>query len=171
MAPVCPQYGVSLGDAIHSCALPDVSSSARHAMHASLSAALSAPLASNLVAALSYAFGFFSGIVFLVLDPYKRDCYVRFHAWQSVFFSLAWILFWIPCLSSVASGMAVAAGGLQASGTFSLLLLVVTAVVRLISLAGFLYWIFLIYKAYSNQRYQVPLIGKLAAAQAERAIV
>ena len=41
----------------------------------------------NVVGALTYLAGFITGIVFLVLDPYKSNSFVRFHAFQSIFFS------------------------------------------------------------------------------------
>ena len=36
----------------------------------------------NVVGALTYLAGFVTGIVFLVLDPYKSNSFVRFHAFQ-----------------------------------------------------------------------------------------
>jgi uncharacterized membrane protein len=33
----------------------------------------------NVVAALTYLAGFLTGIIFLVLDPYKSNSFVRFH--------------------------------------------------------------------------------------------
>ena len=52
-------------------------------------------LASNVAALLSYVLGFITGIIFLVLEPYKNDKFVRFHAFQSIFFSAALTVFWI----------------------------------------------------------------------------
>jgi len=43
----------------------------------------------NLVGALTYLAGFVTGIVFLVLDPYKSNSFIRFHAFQSIFFNVA----------------------------------------------------------------------------------
>jgi uncharacterized membrane protein len=31
-------------------------------------------------------------IVFLIVEPFKRSSYVRFHAWQSILFFVAWAL-------------------------------------------------------------------------------
>ncbi len=45
--------------------------------------------------AFSYLFGFITGIVFLALDPYNKDRFVRFHAFQSIFLSVGWIVAWI----------------------------------------------------------------------------
>ena len=47
----------------------------------------------NLAAALSYALGFITGILFLVLEPYKNNRFVRFHAIQSIIFSVACVAF------------------------------------------------------------------------------
>src|SRR5215475_1186409 len=46
---------------------------------------------SRLIAALSYLLGFITGIVFLFVEPYAKDDFVRFHARQSIVFSVAWI--------------------------------------------------------------------------------
>jgi uncharacterized membrane protein len=43
----------------------------------------------NAASALCYLFGFVTGIVFLVLAPYNLDKRVRFHAYQSIFLSVA----------------------------------------------------------------------------------
>lgn len=47
----------------------------------------------NLVGVLTYLA--VTGIVFLVLDPYNSNSFVRFHAFQSIFFNVAGIAFWI----------------------------------------------------------------------------
>lgn len=176
MSIICAVCGASIDEnAQHSCTpvpspmVAGASSSAAVAQMPSNAVFPAAALASNIAATLAYALGFISAIAFLVLEPYKRDAYVRFHAWQSVLFSLAWIAFWIPWsifTSTLVGGMAVATStGLEASDSVPFLILFTTSVSRLISLAGFVYWIFLLYKAFSNQRYQIPVIGKFAAAQ------
>ena len=45
----------------------------------------------NVVAALTYLAGFLTGIIFLALDPYKSNSFVRFHAFQSIFVNVAWL--------------------------------------------------------------------------------
>ena len=52
-------------------------------------------LATNVAATLAYLAGFITGIIFLVLDPYRSNSVVRFHAYQSIFFNVAWFFFWI----------------------------------------------------------------------------
>ena len=45
----------------------------------------------NVIAALAYLVFFVSGVIFLYLEPYNQDEFIRFHARQSIGFSLAWI--------------------------------------------------------------------------------
>ena len=112
-------------------------------------------LTPNMAGALAYIFGFITGIIFLVLEPYKNDRFVRFHAMQSIFYSVACIAFGI--VWGIFWGIIFAA-----STSFGLLL----APVRLvISLAMFVYWLYLMYQAYNNREYRIPIIGDLAAKQ------
>jgi uncharacterized membrane protein len=122
---------------------------------ASGSAVAMSGLTPNVAGALAYILGFITGIIFLVLEPYKNDRFVRFHAMQSIFysvacivFSIAWGIFW---------GMAFAVS----SSLWALLV----PVRMLIHLALFLYWLYLMYQAYNNREYRIPFIGDLAAKQ------
>ena len=56
-------------------------------------AATTSVMADNVASALCYVLGFITGIIFLVLAPYNRNPLVRFHAFQSIFLSVAWIAF------------------------------------------------------------------------------
>jgi len=114
-------------------------------------------MASNVAGLLTYILGFITGIIFLVIEPYKNDKFVRFHAFQSIFFNVALIVFWIA-YTIVASVLGVVSLGIlaMAMGLLSLL----------IALAVLAYWIFLMYKAYNNELYKIPFIGDLAAKQA-----
>jgi len=117
--------------------------------------AASSGLASNSAAALAYVLGLITGIVFLVLEPYKRDRFVRFHAMQSILFcgaaivfSIAWSIVW----------------GILFSISGSLIFIDVP--LRLvISLGLFLFWLFVMYQAYSQREYRIPIIGAIAAKQ------
>ena len=53
----------------------------------------------NVIAALTYLLGFVTGIIFLFLEPYNQDEFIRFHARQSIGFSVAWFAIEIvfPC--------------------------------------------------------------------------
>ncbi len=93
--------------------------------------AVAAGMTSNVAGALAYILGFITGIIFLLLDQYKNDRFVRFHAMQSIFYSVACIAF------SIAWG--IVWGILFATSTsLGLLLVPIRAV---ISLAMFGYWL------------------------------
>ena len=53
-----------------------------------------AGLADNVAGMLAY-FTIIPAIIFLVLEPYNRSRFVRFHAWQSIIFNVAWWILWI----------------------------------------------------------------------------
>jgi uncharacterized membrane protein len=115
----------------------------------------STPLAANVAGALAYVLGFITGILFLLLEPYKNDRFVRFHAMQSILFSAAvvafsilWVILW-GILFSISISLALVAVPLR----------------LLISLAIFGYWLFLMYQAYSQKEYRIPYIGDIAAKQ------
>lgn len=119
--------------------------------------AASTGMTSNVAGALCYVLGFVTGVVFLVIDPYKNDKFVKFHAFQSIFFNVAWIVIWIvfTIVGSILSAITAGIGGL-----------IMLPVWLLIMLAGLALWLFLMYKAYNNERYELPVIGPLAAKQA-----
>jgi len=111
----------------------------------------------NLVGALTYLAGFITGIIFLVLDPYKSNSFVRFHAFQSIFFNVAWIAFWIlwMILSAVLTPLT--------AGVFGLIAL---PIMLIFSLAGFAIWAFLMYQAYQQKLFKLPIVGRFAAQHA-----
>jgi uncharacterized membrane protein len=119
--------------------------------------AASSGMASNVAGLLTYVLGFITGIIFLVIDPYKNDKFVRFHAFQSIFFNVAIVAFWIAyTILSTILGIV----------SFGVLGIVMALVGLVISLGILVYWIFLMYKAYNNEQYMIPYIGQLAAKQA-----
>jgi uncharacterized membrane protein len=121
-----------------------------------------AGLTPNVAGALAYLVGAITGILFLVIDPFKADRFVRFHAFQSIFFNLAWIAFWIVwsilglMLSAVSHG---------------LFFIIQLPINLLITIGGFCLWIYLMYTAYQGKTFQLPVIGALAASQAGIATV
>src|SRR4051794_6222644 len=118
--------------------------------------ASAAGLTDNVASALCYLLGFISGIVFLVLEPYNRNRTVRFHAFQSIFFNVAWIVVWIIF-------------GIVARILFEVPVVgwVLNSVIWAALSLGFLIaWLFLMWKAYNNERFELPVIGPMAAKQA-----
>jgi len=117
-----------------------------------------AGLQENVAGALCYAVGLVTGIVFLALAPYNQNPRIRFHAFQSIFFNIAWII--------LHYGFAIVIGamGYQLLGAvFARLTWLVWLV---IGLGGFLLWLFLMYKAYNNTPLVLPIIGPIAQKQA-----
>jgi len=120
-------------------------------------AAQSAPMASNVAGLVAYVLGFVTGIFMLVSEPYKSDKFVRFHALQSIFLSgvyvvamIAWSIF----------------AGILFGASFGALWQFVYLGWWLVRLAFFALWLFLMYKAYNNERFELPIIGPMAAKQA-----
>jgi uncharacterized membrane protein len=118
--------------------------------------AASAPLASNVAGLLTYIAGVVTGIVFLVIEPYNKDKFVRFHAFQSIFFCVAWVI--VEIVFSIVIGILTHIS----FGIFGLLWFLGP----LIGLGFFLMWLFLMFKAYNNERFMLPIIGAMAAKQA-----
>jgi len=151
----CAKCGTPLAEGISfcaSCGTPVGSAAGGPATPA----AAGTEMASNVAGLLTYILGFITGIIFLVIEPYKNDKFVRFHAFQSIFFNVALIVFWIAYMI-VASILGFVSLGI--------LTIVMGLVGLVISLAILAYWIFLMYKAYNNELYKIPFIGDLAAKQ------
>ncbi len=119
--------------------------------------AAAAGLTDNLAALLCYVVPVICGIVFLAMAPYNTKKFIRFHAFQSIFFG-------IFCFA-VHLVFRIIIGGLISSWSWGLLSLIST-VGLLIWLAFLVIWVFLLIKAYQGQMYKLPVIGDLAEKQA-----
>jgi len=113
----------------------------------------SAGLSQNVAGMLAY-FPIVGTILMMVLEPYSKDKFVRFHAFQALFWQIAWVALWI---AAVIVGWVPFIGGI-------VLFLAWLA----LGLGGFILWIFLVFKAYNNQKYYLPVIGKMAEEQANK---
>lgn len=107
-------------------------------------------LTDNMAGALAYV-TIIPAIVFLVLDPYNKKRFIRFHSFQCIFFAVAWTVLWI-ILAFI--------GHIPFLGWATLLLW------PLISLAGLIIWIVVVVKAYQGQTFKLPVIGDMAEKQA-----
>jgi uncharacterized membrane protein len=146
----CGKCGSSVPDGIAFCSQCGAPLTAA----APVTATTGAPIATNVAALLSYVLGFVTGIIFLVLEPYKNDSFVKFHAYQSIFFSLTLVVFRV--VWHLAFGIFM----------FGFLWTMAALLISLVYLGVFFYWLFLMYKAYNNERYKIPFIGDLAEKQA-----
>ena len=105
----------------------------------------------NVISALCYVGFAITGIIFLMVEPYSRDEAVRFHARQSIAFTVAWIAF------SIVMGVFIAVLPGPLSHLFLLL-------ARIGDLALAILWAFLIYQAYMGNRFRVPYLSDWADA-------
>jgi uncharacterized membrane protein len=106
---------------------------------------------------LCYLAGLITGIIFLVIAPYSTNRNVRFHAFQSIFFNIAWIAVWIVemIISAVLAAIPVL-------GWIMSLLLTMA-----IAIGGLILWLMLMWKAYNGSRLMLPVIGAMAEKQAQ----
>jgi uncharacterized membrane protein len=154
----CPACGASQGVAASSTAPGAMPSSVPGPMPGTMPGAVpAAGLTPNVAGALAYLVGAITGILFLVIDPFKADRFVRFHAFQSIFFNLAWIGFWIAWMI-----LGVVLGAIS-HGLFFFIQMFINL---LISVGGFCLWAYLMYSAYQGKTFQLPVIGAMAASQA-----
>jgi uncharacterized membrane protein len=101
----------------------------------------------NVAGALSYILGALTGILFLVIDGQRP--FVRFHAMQSIVLTVAMVVLWIVL------------------GVAGMVLAVVPILGWLIgillslglSLGGLILWLYLMYRAWSGDEWEVPFVG------------
>lgn len=83
-------------------------------------------------------------IIFLVVEPYNKNSFVRFHAWQCIFLYL--VAFVVGFINVIP---------------------ILGQIIFVIAMIGlFVGWIMALLKALKGERYQLPIIGKYAAQQA-----
>jgi uncharacterized membrane protein len=110
-----------------------------------------APMADNVASALCYVLGIITGVIFLVIPPYNQNKAVRFHAFQSIFFSLAWIA------GSIVLGIVL--------GIFHMWF-IGFGIHSLYNLVGFVLWVYLLITTFQGKTTVLPLIGPIAQQQA-----
>jgi uncharacterized membrane protein len=106
----------------------------------------------NAAAAIAYI-TFVPAIVFLVLPPYCKSCFVRFHAWQSIFLTIVAIAVNFA-LSIILPLSLLFAGFLFVTFTW------------LVWLGWILLWIICGIQAVNGKRFKLPFIGALAEKRA-----
>src|SRR5580704_9929716 len=107
-------------------------------------------LTDNMAGALAYV-TIIPAIVFLVVEPFNKKRFVRFHAFQCLFFAVAWTVLWI---------------GLSFIAHIPFLGWATVLIWPLVSLVGFVIWLILVLKAYQGQMFKLPVIGDMAEQQA-----
>jgi uncharacterized membrane protein len=143
----CPTCGTQIADGA-SC--PKCAGTAPQVTSVSTTAPAAAGLTDNVAGALAYV-TIIPAILFLVLEPFNKKRFVRFHSFQCLFFAAAWMVLWI---------------GLAFIGHIPFLGWATLFLWPLIGLAGFVIWLILVIKAYQGQMFKLPVIGDLAEQQA-----
>ena len=107
------------------------------------SSASAGGLTDNVAAALAYIP--IVGLIFLLIEPYNKNRFVRFHSFQSLFYLLACIVVGV------------------ALGLIPLLGIIVGFLLWIGEIA---LWVVLVIKAYQGQKFKLPVIGDIAEQQA-----
>ncbi len=105
----------------------------------------------NVAAALAYL-TFLPALVFLLIDPYRRNRFVRFHCVQC-------LLFWLVSLV-----LAVVVRLVNLVLLFIPVVgpLLATLLIVVVALAALFTWMVLLVKAFQGERFVLPVIGDLA---------
>ncbi len=108
------------------------------------SSAGTAGLTDNIAGMLAYV-TIIPAIVFLLLEPYNRNRFIRFHSFQCIFLCVVLVVIHIVLLAVPIIGWAISI---------------------FVNLGALVLWIVLLLKAYQGQKFKLPVIGDLAEKQA-----
>ncbi|MGD0930598.1 MAG: zinc-ribbon domain-containing protein [Candidatus Korobacteraceae bacterium] len=156
----CPSCGKAVGQAGTGAATAAPASTRTPAPEAGYNStaapvAPAAPLAENVAGMLAY-FTIIPAIIFLLIEPYNRNRFVRFHSFQCLFVAAALVV--IDVVLMILS---------QILHLVPVIGWMVTALIwPLYSLAVLALWALVVIKAYQHQVYKLPIVGDLAEKQA-----
>ncbi len=108
-------------------------------------------LTDNVAGLLAYLF-WPVAVVFLLIEPYNKNKFIRFHCFQCLFLIGAWFVLWFAII--------IIAMVPYIGWIISLLGWLV------VGLGGMVVWILLMVKAFQNQMWKLPFIGDMAEKQA-----
>jgi uncharacterized membrane protein len=111
----------------------------------------SADLKPNIAGMLCYPLSFISALLFLLLKPYNKDQFVRFHAFQSIFFFI--VLLGLSLAIRLLTFFSWPLSNLLLSG------------LNLLAFGG---TIWLMYQAYQGIKFKFPVIGDMAERHAAK---
>lgn len=104
-------------------------------------------LSENAAGALAYV-TVIPAIVFLLVEPYSKNPFVRFHAWQCIFLNIACVVLYF---------VDIVLAFIPILGWLAMLA---------ISVGVLVVWVVCIVKAFGGQKFVIPVIGPYAAKQA-----
>lgn len=157
----CNMCGAQIADGTTTCAACAARMSAAAAIPATAGGPAAATTATaggmtdNVAGMLAYI-TIIPAIIFLVMEPYNKNRFIRFHAFQNIFLHVAAVAIWIVLMI-----LTVVASVIPIVGHLLVMLL------GLVVWVGFfIAWIILLIKANQGQMYKLPMIGDLAEKQA-----
>ena len=92
-------------------------------------------LKKEIAAAIAYLIGPITGVIMLLME---KDSFVRFHAMQSIIVFVGLIVIQMLLAATV----------------------ILSVLIPLTTLAGFILWLVLMYKALQGEKWEVPFVGK-----------
>ena len=101
-------------------------------------------LSDNAAGALAYV-TIIPAIIFLIVEPYNKNSYVRFHSWQSIFLGIA---------------------AFAVNVVLTVIPIIGWILLPFVGLGFLVIWIIVLIKALNGQRFKLPFIGNLAEKQA-----
>jgi uncharacterized membrane protein len=133
-------------------ALAQVSLSSRFQEGALVSDSNPSGLSDNAAAAIAYL-TFVPALIFLLIEPFNRNPFVRFQAWQSILLNITAVLI------DFALGLVL---------VFAVMFLPFAhfAIWRLVELFWLIVWLLCMFNAFNGKRFKLPIIGPMAEKQA-----
>ena len=147
MAKFCTSCGSTMDDGAvfcSKCGKGSPGASAPGAVAAPAAAPAAGGLTDNVAGMLAYI-TIIPAIIFLVMEPYNRNKFIRFHSFQCIFLWVALVVIHI---------------------VLGFIPIVGWALSIFVSLAALALWIVLLIKAYNGQMWKVPVVGDIAEKQA-----
>lgn len=148
----CNMCGAQIADGMTTCS---VCAGRVATAPAAPAAAAAGGMADNVAGMLAYI-TIIPAIIFLVMEPYNKNRFVRFHSFQNLFFVAGLIVCWIAfsILSVVLAFIPILGHIVIALAWFAL------------AIGSFVVWIIMLIKANGGQMWKLPIIGDMAEKQA-----
>jgi uncharacterized membrane protein len=108
-----------------------------------ISASASSGLSDNAAGALAYV-TIIPSIIFLVMEPYNRNSFIKFHAWQNIFLCIFLFVLAVIGIIPILGWLVLFVG----------------------SIAALIFWVIAIINAYKGVMFKIPIIGNIAEKQA-----
>ncbi|MFZ0731985.1 MAG: hypothetical protein WAM79_06645 [Candidatus Sulfotelmatobacter sp.] len=151
----CNMCGAQIADGMTTCAACASRTAGAGGAATATATAPAQGMADNIAGMLAYI-TIIPSIIFLVMEPYNKNRFVRFHSFQNLFFAGALIVCWIAftILSMVLAFIPILGHIIIALAWFAL------------AIGSFIVWIIMLLKANGGQMWKLPVIGDMAEKQA-----